>query len=98
MVAGEYPFNIEDGQLALSMKPVLPSWLFKDDGTFSFLFLGAVKVTYHNENLQNSWETTISRVVVTMHDDSKEDFHGPTIYGEAAEKVRSSVKSMDVYM
>merc|ERR1711871_637469 len=98
MVAGEFPFHIDGDQLALSLKPVLPSWLFKDDGTFSFMFLGAVKVTYHNENLEITWETSVSRIIMTLQDGSKEKFYGSTLNGEAAEKVRSSVKSLDVYM
>lgn len=98
MVAGEYPFHVEEGQLALSMKPVLPSWLFKDDGTFSFTFLGAVKVTYHNEKLVNTWDATVSRIIMTLHDGSTQKFYGSTLTGDAAKKVRSSVKSLDIYM
>ena len=60
MLAGPQPFrsNISNGigSLELVLEPALPSWLFKEDGTVSFTFLGCTKVTYHNAGRKNTWE------------------------------------------
>jgi hypothetical protein len=46
MMAGLQPFFMRDGELCLRFKPTLPRWLFRDDGTLSFTFLGQCSVTY----------------------------------------------------
>jgi hypothetical protein len=48
MMAGRQPFFIRDGELALAFKPTLPGWLFDENNTLTFTFLGQVQVTYHN--------------------------------------------------
>jgi hypothetical protein len=48
MTAGLQPFQVEQGQLVLAFKPILPGWLFKTDGRFTFRFLGSCDVTVHN--------------------------------------------------
>jgi hypothetical protein len=48
MTAGPQPFLMQGGDLVLELRPALPGWLFKEDGTFSFRFLGCCDVTYHN--------------------------------------------------
>ena len=40
MTAGPRPFFMKDNDLCLSFKPSLPHWLFRDDGTLTFTFLG----------------------------------------------------------
>jgi hypothetical protein len=45
MTAGPQPFFMKDGQLCLCFKPTLPRWLFRDDGTLVFTFLGGCSVT-----------------------------------------------------
>ena len=99
MFTGEFPFTYEDGSLALALKPVLPSWLFKDNGTLSFTFLGSVEVIYHNKNFHNTWTTAVEYIHVTMTDGSKHTVHGDKIEGELAKSARdgSSVKKIDVH-
>ncbi len=46
MTAGQQPFFIRDGELCLRFAPVLPPWLFREDGTLSFTFLGSCAVNY----------------------------------------------------
>ena len=46
--AGEKPFVMTDRGLVLEFQPALPGWLFAEDGTLSFTFLGNVEVVYHN--------------------------------------------------
>jgi hypothetical protein len=48
MTVGKQPFRLENGQLVLAIEPILPGWLFKEDGTFTFRFLGMCDVTLHN--------------------------------------------------
>jgi hypothetical protein len=45
MTAGPQPFILRDGELCLRFAPVLPLWLFRDDGTLAFTFLGQCAVT-----------------------------------------------------
>jgi len=98
MVAGETPFTMRNGELHFELKPVLPSWLFKDDGTFSFIYIGRVAVTYHNKHFKNSWELSTAYMVMTMEDGSTEKVHGSFIVGEAAAKVRTSVVSLEIFL
>ena len=42
-------FRYEGDQLQLHLNPVLPAWLFDENQEVSFIFLGAVKVTYRDE-------------------------------------------------
>jgi hypothetical protein len=48
MTAGPQPFRLRGDALVLELRPALPGWLFREDGTFSFRFLGACDITYHN--------------------------------------------------
>jgi hypothetical protein len=48
MMAGHKPFFMQNGQLRLALRPVLPGWLFSEDGKVTFKFLGRCDVTYHN--------------------------------------------------
>ncbi len=48
MMAGLQPFVVREGQLCLSLRPILPGWLFTEEGALSFQFLGNCMVTYHN--------------------------------------------------
>ncbi len=45
MMVGPQPFFMQDGELCLAFKPTLPAWLFRDDGTLTFTFLGNCTVT-----------------------------------------------------
>jgi hypothetical protein len=54
MTSGRFPFISTKDGLQLKLEPVLPSWLFDDDGKISFTFLGAVNVTYINPSMVNT--------------------------------------------
>lgn len=68
MMAGHQPFllekrinspNISDSCVVLSLRPILPAWLFDiQTKSISFTFLGAIHVTYKNPNLIDSWTGT----------------------------------------
>jgi hypothetical protein len=48
MTLGLTPFRVEAGELVLKIYPILPGWLFTDQGTFTFRFLGTCDVTLVN--------------------------------------------------
>jgi hypothetical protein len=61
IMAGPNPFKVDgQGQLTLTFSPALPDFLFTSEGTVSFLFLGSVRVTYHNPENQNTWDASMS--------------------------------------
>jgi hypothetical protein len=69
MMAGPNPFKVDvDGKLILQLEPVLPDWMFSDDGTVSFVFLGKVQVTYHNPKKTDTWKATPTSITVTSRD------------------------------
>ena len=39
---------MRNGQLKLTLQPILPEWLFDEENQVLFMLLGKVKVTYHN--------------------------------------------------
>ncbi len=45
MTAGSRLFFVKNGELCLTLKPTLPAWLFREDGTLTFTFLGGCVVT-----------------------------------------------------
>lgn len=60
MMSGHEPFYVDtEANLKLSLKPILADWFFEGDGEASFVFLGAVDVTYHNPALKNTWECKV---------------------------------------
>jgi len=64
MMFGPRPFTVQDGELCLAFKPALPDWLFREDGTLTFVFLGQCQVTYHKaQPLKHGGQVT----AVTLH-------------------------------
>jgi hypothetical protein len=60
MMVGEAPFTLDgDGKLQLSLAPVIASWMWREDGTLVFKFLGSMQVTYVSAAKKNSWESSI---------------------------------------
>ncbi len=100
MVAGKSPFTVnEKNELQLQLFPILPRWLFHNDGTLSFTFLGKIRVTYHNPNNMDTWKMVPQRIsVVLLNDETVVDNDG-VLEGNIALQVRSGlVKSIDVYL
>jgi hypothetical protein len=100
MMAGEKPFFIQEDQLCLSLKPILPGWLFNGDNQVSFEFLGRTTIIYHNPNRRNTFGP--SRVIrsITLHpiDGEALELTGDVIYSPQAQKVRDGlINQIDVY-
>ncbi len=48
MMAGHQPFAAQGGELTLTLRPILPAWLFDEAGEAGFRFLGHTEVIYRN--------------------------------------------------
>ena len=99
MMAGQKPFSVDsNGALLLSLQPVLPGWLFTEEGTVSFTFLGEVKVTYHNPSKEDSWTMSPKSSIVVYKDQTSTTFAEGIIRGKVAESIRSlNVATIDIY-
>merc|ERR1719421_2446082 len=88
MMVGEAPFGLDaDGKLQLALQPVIADWMWREDGTLLFKFLGTIQVTYVNKAKTNSWDAKITGYTLegpsgTLH------FDGPTVPADAAADVR----------
>lgn len=54
MFLGDKLFYMEGGQLAFAVEPVLPGWLFREDGTLSFRYLGC-RFSYVNPSGRHTY-------------------------------------------
>ena len=100
MMAGAKPFTVDSaGQLQLALQPVLPGWLFTEEGTVNFTFLGGVSVTYHNPAKVDTWTATSKRVeLVYLGGATYASEDGGILRGEIAESVRNlQVSSIDIF-
>ena len=99
MMAGHKPFSVDSkGNLILTLEPILPSWLFTEEGLVSFTFLGDVTVTYHNPFKVDSWTITPRTANIIYKDGSNADYDDAVLKGKVAEKVRGGlVSSIDIF-
>ena len=84
MFAGPKPFACEKGRLVLRFRPILPGWLFDEEGTVTFNFLGKCEVTYYNPNRINTYDAELmdtSKWKTTVFDNNgkKVEFAGNTV-------------------
>ena len=92
MMTGGAPFTWQDGQLSLHLQPVLPGWLFPEDGCLSFTFLGKVQVTYVNPACRDTFGPGAPQVQqATLVDlvGQRTTLPGDTIPSPYAEAVRA---------
>jgi hypothetical protein len=96
---GPSPFVLnDDGELILSLQPAVASWLFHNDGTICFKFLGVVTVIYHNPLFQDTWNMRPVRYEIVKVDGSEHSVEGMVIGPELAVATRNlQVQSIDVY-
>ena len=101
MFVGDKPFTMENGELLLTLKPVLPGWLFNEEGKVSFNFLGKCMVTYHNPRRKDTWKIDLkkARIVLHLKDGKSVEVNENMVRGELALMVRNGeVKAIDVYL
>ena len=99
MMVGPNPFFIEAGELCLRFRPALPDWLFDEDDTVSFTFLGHCQVTYHNPLRENTFGESIQiRSMKFVSDDEEIEVSGDIIRPPFAALVREGrITRIDVY-
>jgi hypothetical protein len=98
MMAGKNPLIMQHGELCLALKPVLPGWLFSDEGTISFRFLGHCIITYHNKARLNTTELEPKRIMFDAPKYGRMELVGSTLLSPYAEMVRNGqIKALDVW-
>lgn len=101
MMAGKQPFFMQDGNLNLSFKPVLPSWLFSESGTLSFTFLGQAVVKYYNASKLNTYSSAIrqEKIKLSFTDGNEITIQGDVIGHPFAGWVRDGrVNTIEIFL
>jgi hypothetical protein len=67
MMEGPSPFKVneETGEVNLSLRPILPDFMFDDNNEVTFSFLGSIPVTYMNPDRKDTWSMTPKSYAVT---------------------------------
>lgn len=94
MFIGKQPFTYdwENDLLHFRLQPVLPGWLFKEDGTLSFTLFSCIEVIYRNETRQDSFgEVGVVpvRYVIVYKDGREYIVSGSEITGSLAHDIRN---------
>jgi hypothetical protein len=91
MMAGKKAFSMVDGELALTLSPALPGWLFDEHGELSFTFLGSTSVTYSNPRRANTFgeeRAVIKGLTLKYRNDTVVEIEGALLRGTHAEDLR----------
>ncbi len=101
MMMGKEVFAIKEEALTLSLQPILPSWLFGEEGNVQFTLLGKTQVTYHNPTRRNTFGMDGARTVrYVLHLNGEEvtveGTHLPELYAKAVRN--GEISRMDVYL
>ena len=98
---GPQPFIVNDKGLAVRFRPELPAWLFREDGTLSFTFLGRITVVYHNATggdlfSENDW--SVRKTVLTADNGEEIKLDDPFVPEPWSSRIRARrVTRIDVY-
>lgn len=79
MTLGQKPFCVEQGKLTLTLHPLLPGWMFKEDGTFKFKLLGSCDMTLHNPSRLDTFKTQPARIHFRTADGEEVSVEGNVI-------------------
>ena len=88
IMVGDKPFFLENNQLCLEFKPILPNWLFDENGSVAFNFLGNCVVTYQNPHKLNTFNNR------TNFKEIKLEIKGGEIVNLNGSKIRAPYASM----
>jgi hypothetical protein len=88
MTIGKRPFFMRDGRLHLEFKPILPAWLFDDEGTVCFTFLGDCKVIYYNLQMFSTHDRE-PRIIMLETNEGPIEIHDNVIDEPYSKQVRS---------
>jgi hypothetical protein len=101
MMMGNEVFKVENGKLILKLEPVLPNWLFDEEGKVTYKFLGRINVIYHNKTNKNTYgdnAAKINRIVLTTNNNDTIVIEQSYIPYPFAEKCRNGdIKEINIY-
>jgi hypothetical protein len=100
MMMGKNPFVVGfNGKLSLSLRPILPGWIFTKENTVSFTLLSYTKVTYHNPSRGDTWKLIPKSAVVVLKTKEQITVATPLAFPEElALKTRNlEVATIDIY-
>jgi len=104
MNIGSRPFFLSDKEeLNLRFSPILPGWLFsKKSNTYSFNFLGKIKVRYHNPQRKNTFgrnRASPNRITFKDKEGSPVAIASDTIAAPYAEQIRlRQISQIDIHL
>jgi len=99
MMTGGKPFIIEDNKLLFKPNPKIQKEFFKEDGTLSFNFMKDTLITYHNEDMIDTYkECKVYKIELTK-DNSTETFMNEYVHKDQALKIRDGFyNKIDIYI
>jgi hypothetical protein len=100
MMFGKNPFFIIEGQLCLTLKPILPGWFFKQDNSLSCKFLGFIQVIYHNPSRYDTFDqrSIINTILLHPIEGIEVELTGDIIMPPYAQMIRDGkIRQIDVY-
>jgi hypothetical protein len=93
MITGKRPFFVIEGQLCLTLKPILPGWLFTEDNTLSCRCLGGTTLIYHNPQRRDTFDqgSVIHSITLQPLDGEALELAGEVISSPYAQMVRDGL-------
>ncbi len=101
MMVGPQPFSVKEDELCLTLRPALPGWLFRKDGTLAFTFLSHCQVIYCNPRLRDTFADGVATrsVRLDLDDGTSVQLHEETIGAPYAEMVRAGhVRCIEIHL
>jgi hypothetical protein len=100
MTVGKQPFRVEKGELVLEFRPNLPGWMFKENGTFLFRFLGSCDVTLHNPSRKDTYTEGLKITKIILRSNTETiNINGSQIKSPYAAKVRKGeFKAIEIFL
>ena len=102
MMSGHQPFQFQGGELCLAFKPILPGWLFDNEGSATFKFLGYCTVIYHNPTRRNTFGNNgvaPRRIMLELGDEKTVTIDDGVIRAPYAAQVRAGqIKTIQVFL
>jgi hypothetical protein len=100
MMSGIQPFVVQNGELKLTLQPILPGAWFDADGNLSFRLLGKTDVTYHNPSRRDTFSgLEAEKTVLHLASGEIVEFPGGIVPAPYAQMVREGqVVSINVYL
>jgi hypothetical protein len=98
MTAGPQPFFVRNGELGLALRPTLPHWLFREDGTLIFTFLGHCTVTCRAAGA-GALHTQVTSITLDLPSGGQCTLPGDVIAAPYAEMVRrGEIRQIELYL